>query len=75
MSDTAPKDPRLIAIIVASALFMQNLDSAAVITALPSMARDMGEEPARLGVAITSYLVSLTVFIPFAGWVADRYGP
>ena len=76
MSESLPaKDPRLIAIIVASALFMQNLDSAAVITALPSMAREMGVEPARLGVAITSYLVALTVFIPISGWVADRFGP
>jgi EmrB/QacA subfamily drug resistance transporter len=67
-------DPRLIAAIVASALFMQNLDSAAVATALPAMARDLGEEPARLGAAITAYLVSLTVFIPLSGWVADRFG-
>jgi len=67
-------DPRLIAAIVASALFMQNLDSSAVTTALPAMARDLGEEPARLGVAITSYLVALTVFIPLSGWVADRFG-
>lgn len=75
MSEATSKDPRLTAIIVASALFMQNLDSAAVTTALPAMARDLGEEPARLGVAITSYLVALTVFIPVSGWVADRYGP
>ncbi len=74
MSQTAGKDPRPIAIIVASALFMQNLDSAAVTTALPAMARDLAVEPARLGVAITSYLVALTVFIPFSGWVADRFG-
>jgi EmrB/QacA subfamily drug resistance transporter len=76
MSETsAPKpDPRLTAAIVASALFMQNLDSAAVTTALPSMAAEMGVEPARLGVAITAYLVSLTVFIPVSGWVADRFG-
>jgi EmrB/QacA subfamily drug resistance transporter len=67
-------DPRLVAAIVASALFMQNLDSAAVMTALPAMAADMGVEPARLGVAITSYLVALTVFIPVSGWVADRFG-
>ncbi len=67
-------DMRVMAAIVASALFMQNLDSAAIITALPSMARDLGEEPARLGVAITSYLVSITVFIPLSGWVADRFG-
>src|SRR5918997_4518076 len=67
-------DPRLIAAIVASALFMQTLDSAAVATALPAMARDLVEEPARLGAAITAYLVSLTVFIPLSGWVADRFG-
>jgi EmrB/QacA subfamily drug resistance transporter len=78
MSETsAPKprpDPRLTAAIVASALFMQNLDGAAVTTALPAMAAEMGVEPARLGVAITSYLVALTVFIPVSGWVADRFG-
>lgn len=65
---------RTTAIIVASALFMQNLDSSAVVTALPAMARDLNEDPARLGVAITSYLVALTVFIPLSGYVADRFG-
>ena len=75
MSETGPKaDPRMIAAIVASALFMQNLDSSAVTTALPAMAADLGVEPARLGAAITSYLVALTVFIPVSGWVADRFG-
>lgn len=66
--------PRATAAIVASALFMQNLDSSAVATALPSMARDLGEDPARLGAAITAYLVALTVFIPVSGWMADRFG-
>jgi MFS family permease len=67
-------DHRGIALIVASALFMQNLDSAVLATALPSMARDLNEDPARLGAAITSYLVALTVFIPFSAWIADRFG-
>jgi EmrB/QacA subfamily drug resistance transporter len=67
-------DPRVIAAIVASALFMQNLDSTVVATALPSMARDLGEDPLVMGVAITSYLVALTVFIPLSGWMADRFG-
>jgi len=71
---TAARDHRGIALIVASALFMQNLDSAVLATALPSMARDLGEDPARLGAAITSYLVALTVFIPFSSWIADRFG-
>lgn len=68
------RDHRGLALIVASALFMQNLDSAVLATALPSMARDLNEDPARLGAAITSYLVALTVFIPFSAWVADRFG-
>ncbi len=71
---TAVRDHRAVALIVASALFMQNLDSAVLATALPSMARDLNEDPARLGAAITSYLVALTVFIPFSSWIADRFG-
>ncbi|WP_137127170.1 MDR family MFS transporter [Roseomonas sp. HF4] len=67
-------DHRGVALIVASALFMQNLDSAVLATALPAMARDLDEDPARLGAAITSYLVALTVFIPFSAWIADRFG-
>jgi EmrB/QacA subfamily drug resistance transporter len=67
-------DPRLTAAIVASALFMQNLDSSVVATALPAMARDMGQSPLHLSSAITAYLVALTVFIPVSGWVADRFG-
>lgn len=67
-------DTRVVAAIVASALFMQNLDSTVVATALPSMARDLGEDPLTMGVAITSYLVALTVFIPLSGWMADRFG-
>lgn len=62
------------AAIVASALFMQNLDSTVVATALPAMARSLGEPPVTMGVAITTYLVALTVFIPVSGWVADRFG-
>jgi len=68
------KDPRAVAAIVASALFMQNLDSSVVGTALPAMARDLGADPVHLSVAITSYLVALCVFIPVSGWVADRFG-
>lgn len=74
MTEARATDHRLIAAIVASALFMQNLDSTVVATALPAMARSLGEEPARLSTAITSYLVALTVFIPISGWVADRFG-
>jgi EmrB/QacA subfamily drug resistance transporter len=69
-----PGNARLTAVIVASALIMQNLDSSVIATALPAMARDLNSEPLHLSAAITSYLVALTVFIPLSGWVADRFG-
>lgn len=66
--------PRLTALIVACALFMQNLDSTVVATALPAMARAFGADPLHMNVALTSYMLSLAVFIPVSGWMADRYG-
>jgi EmrB/QacA subfamily drug resistance transporter len=60
--------------IVACALFMQNLDSTVIATALPTMAKAFGVEPVRMNVALTSYLLSLAVFIPASGWIADRFG-
>jgi EmrB/QacA subfamily drug resistance transporter len=65
---------RLTALIVATAMFMQNLDSTMIATALPTMAETFGYDPVRMNVALTSYLLSLAVFIPASGWIADRYG-
>jgi EmrB/QacA subfamily drug resistance transporter len=65
---------RITALIVACALFMQNLDSTVIATALPTMAREFGVESVRMNVALTSYLLSLAVFIPASGWMADRFG-
>ena len=62
------------ALIVACALFMQNVDSTVIATALPSMARAFGAEPIHMNVALTSYMLSLAVFIPASGWMADRFG-
>jgi EmrB/QacA subfamily drug resistance transporter len=64
----------LVPMIVACALFMENLDSTVIATALPKIAESLHEDPLRLNLAITSYLLSLAVFIPLSGWVADRYG-
>jgi EmrB/QacA subfamily drug resistance transporter len=60
--------------IVGCALFMQTLDSTVIATALPVIARAMNQAPIRLNLAITSYLLSLAVFVPLSGWVADRFG-
>lgn len=65
---------RIVPLIVACALFMENLDSTVIATALPTMARSLGEDPLRLSMAITAYLLSLAVFIPLSGWMADRFG-
>ena len=64
----------LIPLIVACALFMENMDSTVITTSLPAIAADIGEPPLALKLALTSYLVSLAVFIPISGWVADRVG-
>jgi EmrB/QacA subfamily drug resistance transporter len=60
--------------IVGCALFMEMLDATVISTALPAMAKSLGEDPIKLNLAITSYLLSLAVFIPISGWMADRYG-
>jgi EmrB/QacA subfamily drug resistance transporter len=53
---------------------MQSLDSTVIATALPTMAKAFGAVPVHMNVALTSYLLSLAVFIPASGWIADRYG-
>jgi EmrB/QacA subfamily drug resistance transporter len=68
------RSARFTALIVACALFMQQLDSTVVATALPAMAKAFGADPVHMNVALTSYLISLAVFIPASGWIADRYG-
>ncbi len=65
---------RLVPLIVAVALFMENMDSTVIATALPSIAADIGTNPLALKLAVTSYLLSLAIFIPASGWVADRFG-
>src|SRR6201986_4664504 len=65
---------RLIPLIVATALFMENMDSTVIATSLPPIAADIGTSPLTLKLAITSYLLSLAVFIPASGWTADRFG-
>ncbi len=64
-----------IPLIVATALFMANLDATVLATSLPEIAKDLGLNPIHLKLALTTYLLALAVFIPASGWVADRYGP
>lgn len=64
----------LLPLIVACALFMENLDSTVLATSLPAIARDFGVSPIDLKLAMTSYLLTIAIFIPASGWVADRFG-
>jgi EmrB/QacA subfamily drug resistance transporter len=63
-----------VTLIVAVALFMETMDSTVIATSLPAIAADLGQDPIALKLALTSYLLSLAVFIPLSGWVADRFG-
>jgi EmrB/QacA subfamily drug resistance transporter len=65
---------RLVPLIVAVALFMENMDSTVIATSLPAIAADIGSRPLELKLAITSYLLALAIFIPASGWMADRFG-
>lgn len=61
-------------LIIATALFMENLDGTVISTSLPAIALDLHEDPISLKLALTSYLLALAVFIPASGWAADRFG-
>jgi EmrB/QacA subfamily drug resistance transporter len=53
---------------------MEGLDSTMIAVAIPAMAKSLGEAPLRLNLVIATYLLSLAVFIPVSGWIADRLG-
>jgi MFS family permease len=59
--------------LVAAALFMENLDSTIIVTALPQMARSFGTDPVGLNIGVTAYMLTLAVVIPISGWMADRF--
>lgn len=61
-------------LILAVALFMENMDSTVIATSLPAIATDIGTSPIALKLALTAYLVSLAIFIPISSWMADRFG-
>lgn len=60
--------------IVAFGFFMQTLDTTIVNTALPSMARSLGEDPLHMHMVIVSYVLTVAVMLPASGWLADRVG-
>ncbi len=65
---------RILLWLVAIGFFMQTLDSTIVNTALPSMARSLGESPLRMQAVVIAYALTMAILIPASGWIADRFG-
>ncbi|MGA5653293.1 MFS transporter [Rahnella contaminans] len=61
-------------LLVAGAFFMENLDATVIVTALPQMAKDFGVHPVDMNIGVSAYILTLTVFIPASGWIANRFG-
>ncbi|MCA1324041.1 MFS transporter [Herbaspirillum sp. alder98] len=79
MAETEPQAERdlrvrLLPYIVAATFFMEYLDTTIIATALPQMAQSFGVGPNELSLGMTAYMLTLAVFIPISGWVADRLG-
>lgn len=73
---TSPRQTvkKVLPLILATAIFMQMLDSTILNTSLPSIAKDLNESPLNMQNAIISYVLTLAVFMPASGFLADRFG-
>lgn len=69
-----PATRRLLPWLVAVAFFMESLDTTILNTAVPIVAKAIGTSPLSMKAVMASYTLSLAVFIPVSGWVADRFG-
>jgi EmrB/QacA subfamily drug resistance transporter len=67
-------DYRLISLIIACAIFMEQMDATVLATALPTMALEFGVPAPAMSIALTAYLLALAVLIPASGAMADRFG-
>ncbi len=68
------RQSRMVALLVAGSMFMEQLDGTVIATALPQMAGSFGVSAVDLNVGMSAYLLTLAVFIPASGWVADKLG-
>ena len=74
MDNSSPTTKRYLPWVVATALFMEQLDSTIVNTGIPAIAASLNVTPLSLKAVVTSYILSLAVSIPISGWLAERYG-
>ncbi|SDG68423.1 MULTISPECIES: MFS transporter [unclassified Duganella] len=73
-STSSPTNSKWLALLVAGAFFMENLDGTVITTAVPDIAQSFGVAPLALNIGVSAYLLTLGVFIPISGWVAQRFG-
>lgn len=73
-TQTLETTKKVLPLILATAIFMQMLDSTILNTSLPSIAKDLNESPLNMQNAIISYVLTLAVFMPASGFLADRFG-
>jgi EmrB/QacA subfamily drug resistance transporter len=71
---TSEASKRLLPWLVAVALFMESLDTTILNTAVPTISSALGVAPLSMKAVLASYTLSLAVFIPISGWMADRFG-
>lgn len=64
----------VVPLIAAGAMFMENLDSPVIVTALPAIALEFGVSATSASLGISAYLLAVAVFIPLSAWLADRFG-
>jgi EmrB/QacA subfamily drug resistance transporter len=72
--DKSLQQSTVIALLVAGALFMEQLDGTVIATALPQMAQSFGVAAVDLNIGMSAYLLTVAVFIPASGWMTDRFG-
>jgi EmrB/QacA subfamily drug resistance transporter len=69
-----PFSGKILPYIVAATFFMEYLDTTIIATALPQMAKSFHVGPNEVSLGMTAYMLTMAVFIPVSGWIADRYG-
>ncbi len=74
MVTLTPMQEKYLPYVLAVALFMQILDATILNTSLPQMAEALGESPLKMQWAVISYALTLAIFIPISGFLADKYG-
>ena len=72
--ETGTYSKRLLPWLVAVAFFMESLDTTILNTAVPAIAAALKVAPLSMKAVLSSYTLSLAVFIPISGWMADRFG-